>query len=66
MKAIKKAIQPPKSIPLRLSKKIKTKIKPKTKTILNIISTTKKVTILTNIPKSQKTCGGFGNFHIDY
>ena len=52
-------------MPLRLLKKTKIKIKPKTLAISNITSISRRVTMPINTPKSQKTSGSFGNFYID-
>ena len=65
MKAAKGAIQRLELMLLRLPKKIKKKIKPKTWATLSAIFANKKTIMLTNIPKKQKTCNGLGDFYVN-
>lgn len=51
MEAVEEAIQLLVSISLRLPRKIRIKIRPRTGTISNVILTNKKVTILTSVSK---------------
>ncbi len=65
MKVIEEVIQPLGSMLLRLPRRTKTKIMPRTWAISSAISVSRRVTMPTSALKSQKISGGLGNLNIN-